>query len=66
MRRNVISFFIYNLGSFLPKDACKSDRSHQELFLKLDPNSNEYLVANFGFDTAENESSKACQKAVRQ
>ena len=33
------------------KDACKSCRSRQEL-------SNEYLLANFGFDTAENESLK--------
>ena len=30
---------------------CKSDRSRQEL-------SNEYLVAKFGFNAAENESSK--------
>ena len=26
----------------------------------LDPNSNEYLLAKFGFDTAENESLKVC------
>ena len=31
-------YLIFNLGSFLPKDACKSDRSRQEL-------SNEYLVS---------------------
>ena len=48
-----------NLGSSLPKDACKSERSYQEL-------SNEYLVAKIGLDTAENESSKVCQKIVRQ
>ena len=35
------------------------DRSRQELF-------NEYLVPKVGFDTAENESSTVCQKAVRQ
>ena len=35
-------YFIFNFGSFLPKDACKSDRSRPEL-------SNEYLVANFVF-----------------
>ena len=35
----------------------KSDRSRQEL-------SNEYLVAKFGFDTAENEPSEVCQKGV--
>ena len=39
---------ISNSGFFLPKDACKSDRSRQEL-------SNEYLVAKIGFDAAENE-----------
>ena len=44
----MISFF--NIGSFHPKDARKSDRSHQEL-------SNEYLVAKVFFDTADNESS---------
>ena len=32
----------------------------QYLFFKLDPNSNEYLVANIGFDTAENEPCKVC------
>ena len=36
----------------------KSDRSRQEL-------SNEYLVAEFGFDTAENEPSKVCEQGVR-
>ena len=39
---------MFKVGSFLPKDACKSDRSRQEL-------SNECLVVKFGFDTAENE-----------
>ena len=34
---------------------CKSCRSRQEL-------TNEYLVANFGVDTAENGPLKACQK----
>ena len=34
--------------------ACKSCRSRQEL-------SNEYLVAKFGFDTAENGLLKVCQ-----
>ena len=37
---------------------CKSDRSRQAP-------SNEYLVANFGFDTSENEPSEVCQKGVR-
>ena len=37
---------------------CKSDRSRQEL-------SNEYLVAKFGFDTAENEPSKVCQQVAQ-
>ena len=41
------------------KDACKSDRSCQEL-------STEYLIAKFGFDTGKNESSGVCQKLVRQ
>ena len=46
--------------SFKGKDACKSDRSRQEL-------SNEYflftqyLVSNIGFGTGENESLKVCQ-----
>ena len=38
---------------------CKSEISHQEL-------DNEHLFAEIGGDTAENESSKVCQKAVRQ
>ena len=46
---------ILSFGSFLPKGACNFDRSRQEL-------SSEDLVAKFGFDTAENESSKPCQK----
>ena len=37
----------------------KSDRSRQEL-------SNEYSVAKFAFDTADNESSKVCRKVVRR
>ena len=56
----------HNLGrrcekecSFVPKDACKSISSRQEL-------SNEYLVAKFAFDTADNESSKVCRKVVRR
>ena len=53
-------------GSFLPKDACKFDRSRQEL--SNDPYSNENLFAKFGFDTAENihpsenEPPKVCQE----
>ena len=39
--------------------ACKSCRSRQEF-------SNEYLLAKFGFDTAEKESLKICQKVVKQ
>ena len=39
-------YLIFNIASFLQKDACKSDRSRQEV-------SNEYLVAKFGFDTDE-------------
>ena len=46
-----------DLGSFLLEDACKSERSCQEL-------SNEYLVAKIVLDTAENEPSKVCQKIV--
>ena len=38
--------------------ACKSCRSRQELL-------NEYLLANFGFDTAENEPLKVCQKIAK-
>ena len=38
--------------------ACKSCRSRQEL-------SNEYLLAKFGFDTAENEPLKVCQKLAK-
>ena len=37
---------------------CKYDRSRQEfsnIFFKLDPNSNEYLLAKIGVDTAENQ-----------
>ena len=35
---------IFNFGSFLPKDARKSDMFRQEL-PKICPNSNEYLLA---------------------
>ena len=38
---------------------CKSCRSRQEL-------SNEYLLAKFGFDTAENEPLKVCQKLAKR
>ena len=38
-------------------EACKSRRSCQEL-------SNEYLLAKFGFDTAENEPLKVCKKKM--
>jgi len=52
-------YLIFNFCSFLPNDACKSDRSRQKL-------SNEYLIAKFGSDTAENEPSKVWQKVVIQ
>ena len=43
----------------LPKThKCKSCRSHQEL-------SNEYLLAKFGVDTAENEPLKVCQEYLK-
>ena len=38
--------------------ACKSCRSRQEL-------SNEYLLARFGFNTAEKEPLKVCQKLAK-
>ena len=41
-------------GAKESKDACKSDRSRQELV-------NEYLLANISFYTAENEPYKVCQ-----
>ena len=50
------------MGSRLDSEGAKeskSDRSCQEL-------SNYFLVAKIGFDTAENESLKVCQKVVRQ
>ena len=47
-------FMVFQLDSKGAK-ACKSCRSRQEL-------SNEYLLAKFGFDTAENEPPKVCQK----
>ena len=40
---------------------CKSCRSRQELSNEYSY-SNEYLLAKFGFDTAENEPSKVCRK----
>ena len=59
------AFHGFSIG-FQRYKECKSDRSRQELvfFLnlvfKLDPNSNEYLLAKFGVDTAENEPYKVC------
>ena len=35
-------------------------RSRRELSFQIDPNSNEYFLAKFGFDTAENEPCKVC------
>ena len=53
--------FIFNLGSFLQKThKCKSCRSRKEL--SNDSYSNEYLLAKFGFNTAENEPLKVCQE----
>ena len=50
------SLFHFRFGSFLPKThKCKSCRSRQEL-------SNEYVLAKFGVDTAENGPLKVCQK----
>ena len=43
----------------IKKDACKSDRSRQEI-------SNGYFVSKVGFDTAKNESSKVYQIVARQ
>ena len=48
----IISF---SNSALFPKGTCKSDRSRQE-------RSNEYLAANFGAGTAENESYKSCQR----
>ena len=45
----------FKCGSFLPEDACKSDRSRKEL-------SDGCLVAKVGFDAAENETFPVCQK----
>ncbi len=50
-------FMVFLLDSKGAK-ACKSCRSRQEL-------SNEYLLAKFGFDTAENEPLKVCQKLAK-
>ena len=46
-----VHYAICTFRSFLRKDACKSDQFHQGF-------SNDYVVANFAFDTGENESSK--------
>ena len=49
------------------EDACKSDRSRQELSKQVAiPMSIYYLLANIGFDTAKNEPLKVCQKAFRR
>ena len=46
-------YFIFKFGSFLPKThKCTSCRSRQEL-------SNEYLLANFGVDTADKQASQS-------
>ena len=59
----LLFFFLFSYVShifFHPFSAHKdASRSRQAL-------SNGALVAKFGFDTAENESSKVCKKAVRQ
>ena len=60
MFANFAKKFDENLLKFCEWSGAKeyqSDRSRQEL-------SNEYLVAKIGLDTAENESSKVCQKIV--
>ena len=49
-------FFQY--WSLSGAEACKSCRSRQEL-------SNEYFLAKFGVDTAENEPAKNLQKVVK-
>ena len=56
-RKEIIQ--IFKFGSLLPRDACISDRSREDL-------SDEYLFAKTRFDTAENESSKVCHQVVRQ
>ena len=38
----------------------------RNIFFKIDPNSNEYLLVKLGVDTAEKESSYSCQNGVRQ
>ena len=50
VRRNVVELPIRSGAN-----VCKSCRSRREL-------SDEYLVAKIGFDTAENEPLKVCQK----
>ena len=50
-------FMVFQLDSKGAK-ACKSCRSRQEL-------SNEYLLAKFGVDTAENKPLKICQKLAK-
>ena len=54
VRTHVISFSISVLFS---------QRTHVNL---IDLVKSEYLFPRFGFDTAENESSKVCQKVFRQ
>ena len=58
MVHGVVFQGFFHFDSKGPKE-CKSDRSRQEL-------SNEYLVAKFGCDTAENEPSEVCQNGVRK
>ena len=59
LRRSAIRGFQIGINDSKSLKECKSDRSRQEL-------SNESLVLKFGFDTAENESSKLCHTVVRQ
>ena len=63
-----VNYLIFNFGSFLPKDARVNlvdlVKSFQCPFfsIKPDPYSNEYLLAKFGVDTAENGPLKVFQK----
>ena len=50
-------FIVFQLDS-KGAEVCESCRSRQEL-------SNEYLLAKFGFDTAESEPLKVCQKIAK-
>ena len=60
MQRSVISihfhYFIFNFGSFLPK----THKCTKVLCISRRELSNEYLLAKFGFVTAENELCKIC------